>query len=312
MIATILRNDSQEAWLQNRQKGIGGTDVSAILGVNKYKTAFDVWQDKTGRAPKFEGNKMTKRGQYMEDAVANYFEDATCHRVIKASDNDELLIHPTHPFLLGSPDRRYFDAEGGKGVLECKTTMNQIEEDIEAIPQTWFIQLQWYLGLTGYRRGTLAWAELGYSSDFKHVTIDFNKDFYEYLVDQAVIFWNTYMVTDTPPPAMTSEDVLKKYSSHADGKFIEVTEDLEHTYQDLKAMTEVYRNLEKQIEEKQEALKLAIGDAEGARFGAEILCTWKTSKASLKFDEKAFKAADPETWNKYSAEKPGSRRFNLK
>ncbi|WP_196802087.1 YqaJ viral recombinase family protein, partial [Clostridium cadaveris] len=34
-------------WLKERQKGIGGSDVGAILGVNKWKTPFQVYLEKT-------------------------------------------------------------------------------------------------------------------------------------------------------------------------------------------------------------------------------------------------------------------------
>ena len=34
-------------WLKERQKGIGGSDVGAIMGVNKWKSAFEVYIDKT-------------------------------------------------------------------------------------------------------------------------------------------------------------------------------------------------------------------------------------------------------------------------
>lgn len=33
-------------WLRERQKGIGGSDIGAILGLNKYKTAFEVYLEK--------------------------------------------------------------------------------------------------------------------------------------------------------------------------------------------------------------------------------------------------------------------------
>lgn len=312
MTSTILKNESREAWLAERQKGIGGTDISAIIGVNKFKTPFDVWEDKTGRAPKFEGNKHTKRGQYMEDAVANYFEDVSGHRVIRASETDEMLIHNKYPFLLGSPDRRYFAASGGKGVLECKTTMQSFDENIESIPQAWFVQLQWYLGLTGYKQGTIAWAELGYNSDFKSLEIEFNPDFFDYMVAQGVCFWNNYIMTDTPPPAVNSEDVEKMFKSHTDGKFITATPEFYQVYEELKEHMLLKKAVEADIERCQEAIKMAMGDAEGAKYGDQVLATWKTSKGSVKFDDKALKEADPDTWAKFTKEVAGSRRFVLK
>jgi putative phage-type endonuclease len=308
----ILRNESREAWLKARNKGLGGTDIASILGVNKYKSPYQVWEDKTGRGQKFEGNKMTRRGQYMEDAVANYFEDATGMKIIKASESAEICIHPTYSYLIGSTDRRYFNPDGSKGVLECKTTMSSFEADISSLPQSWFVQLQWYLGLTGYKRGAIAWGELGYSSDFKHVIVDFNPDFFNYIVGEGVRFWNEYVTTDTPPPATTSADVERIYSIHAPNKFITASDEFFQTYSELKELKGKAKDLEADICAREEALKLVLGDAEGARYGDDILVTWKAAKGSIKFDDKALKAADPETWARYIKETSGSRRFLLK
>ena len=34
-------------WLKARQKGIGGADVAAILGINPYRTPLDIYREKT-------------------------------------------------------------------------------------------------------------------------------------------------------------------------------------------------------------------------------------------------------------------------
>ena len=34
---------SKEVWRQERKKGIGGSDVGAILGVNKFRSVSDVY-----------------------------------------------------------------------------------------------------------------------------------------------------------------------------------------------------------------------------------------------------------------------------
>jgi len=34
-------------WLKKRKLGIGGSDISAVSGVNPWKTAWDVYMDKT-------------------------------------------------------------------------------------------------------------------------------------------------------------------------------------------------------------------------------------------------------------------------
>lgn len=45
---TRIQFDSMEEWLVNR-KGIGGSDASAILGLNPYKTNQELWMEKKGQ-----------------------------------------------------------------------------------------------------------------------------------------------------------------------------------------------------------------------------------------------------------------------
>ena len=40
---------SREEWLQARRNHIGGSDASACVGMNPYKTNVELWEEKTGR-----------------------------------------------------------------------------------------------------------------------------------------------------------------------------------------------------------------------------------------------------------------------
>lgn len=48
-IATT-KNMPRETWLQLRRNGIGGSDAGAVCGVNPYRSAFNVYMDKTGQS----------------------------------------------------------------------------------------------------------------------------------------------------------------------------------------------------------------------------------------------------------------------
>ena len=37
-----------EAWRAERRKGVGGSDVAAIMGMSPYKSPYEVWAEKTG------------------------------------------------------------------------------------------------------------------------------------------------------------------------------------------------------------------------------------------------------------------------
>lgn len=43
------RGMSREEWLKERKKSLGGSDMGAVLGLNKYRSPYTVWAEKTGR-----------------------------------------------------------------------------------------------------------------------------------------------------------------------------------------------------------------------------------------------------------------------
>lgn len=61
--------------LKHRKKGLGASESAAALGYSEYKTPLDIYREKLGLAPAFEGNAYTLRGSRLEDIVAQYFGD---------------------------------------------------------------------------------------------------------------------------------------------------------------------------------------------------------------------------------------------
>lgn len=48
-VVVKTNNLSREEWLKYRTKGIGGSDVSIIAGINPFKSAHQLWLEKTGQ-----------------------------------------------------------------------------------------------------------------------------------------------------------------------------------------------------------------------------------------------------------------------
>lgn len=61
--------------LQHRKKGLGASESAAALGYSDYKTPLDIYREKLGLVPPFEGNAYTLRGSRLEDIIAQYFGD---------------------------------------------------------------------------------------------------------------------------------------------------------------------------------------------------------------------------------------------
>lgn len=67
----------RQAWLEERRKGIGGSDVAAVLGLNPYRTPIDLWKDKTGRAEETPQSESAYWGSTLEEIVAKEFSART-------------------------------------------------------------------------------------------------------------------------------------------------------------------------------------------------------------------------------------------
>ena len=73
-----ISNLSREDWLEYRKKGIGGSDVAAIMGISPFATIRDLFYNKTGVQPVIqeeeESNWVAKEvGHRLEDLVAEIF-----------------------------------------------------------------------------------------------------------------------------------------------------------------------------------------------------------------------------------------------
>ncbi len=65
---------NHDKFLAGRKKGIGGSDVAAILGFSPYKSPYQLWLDKTGRSERKESqNESAHFGNLLEDVVAKEF-----------------------------------------------------------------------------------------------------------------------------------------------------------------------------------------------------------------------------------------------
>ena len=65
--------ETHEEWLQDRMKGIGGSDAGVILGVNPWKPPYAIWAEKTGLADlSIKDNEPMRQGRDLEDYVAAF------------------------------------------------------------------------------------------------------------------------------------------------------------------------------------------------------------------------------------------------
>ena len=320
MSYTIIRQKDRNEWLRDREKGIGSSEVATILGLNPYETPMQLWRRKKCIDPPKPENFAMKAGHYLEDAVSRFYSDETGKEIIKASQGDWLIVNNEKPYLRVSPDRTFWipgmpKNNRNKGIVECKTT--QMEVDKDNPPQHWFCQLQYQLGVAELEQGALAWLTMGRNFDYREFTFD--KEFYEWMVEEVDKFWRDNILANREPDPVNVEDVLLRNPRHVPGKTVEASHDIVEACRKLKELKGEAKDIETEVKEIEEKVKMFIGDAEALTAHETsttdkpiTLATWKVSKDSSKFNEKAFAADEPSLYGKYLYTVPGTRRFILK
>lgn len=107
----------------DRTKYLGGSDIGPILGLSKYRSAVDVWLEKTGQVQYEVDNLPIRFGTYAEEFVAREYCRQTRFTVTPPTHT---IVHPQYPFLVAHIDRLVFTAAATElgapaHLLECKT-----------------------------------------------------------------------------------------------------------------------------------------------------------------------------------------------
>jgi putative phage-type endonuclease len=190
-------------FLARRRTGIGGSDVGAIMGVDQYRDAIDVYIDKVNPGEDFDNPQM-ERGRRLEPIVADIYVEMKKRPVRPGKFRRDRI----HKFLIGSPDR-IIKANGAKphatpsdgpGVLEVKTANRFVMKkmEVEGLPKSYILQIQHYMGLCGVSWGAFAvlcpdpW-------EFRSFTVEFDRDLYEKVLEVLRRFWIDNVLAKVPP-----------------------------------------------------------------------------------------------------------------
>ena len=80
LVLVDTENLPREEWLEWRRKGIGGSDVAAIMGISPFRTARDIYYDKlkivsVEEEDEFDDSWVAKEmGNLLEPLVAKIFQ----------------------------------------------------------------------------------------------------------------------------------------------------------------------------------------------------------------------------------------------
>lgn len=298
------------AWLEARRSGVGGSDVAAILGLSKWATPLQVYQQKRGELGDQPDNPAMRWGRYLEPVVRQAYADETGNEVRVL---DQMLRHPTHEFMVANLDGFIEPASGPRRVFEAKTARTAEgwgEPGSDQIPQPYLLQVQHYLAVTGFIVADVAVLVGG--SDFRIYEVPEDRELQEMMIDAEAEFWSRVQRGDPPEPVTVADAVARwGRSSRAD---IVMADPVALTaVETLRAIKLEREALEASEETAKAAVMKALGECDTlADATGKALVTWRASAAPQRFDAAAFKAAHPDLHAQFLKTGEASRRFLIK
>ena len=281
---------NDDDWHTLREKRIGGSDIGAILGVNKYKSIIDVYIDKT-EGSKFEGNEATFWGHMHEATIMKVF--AQKHREFNVYQAPYSVVDN---FLIANLDAVLKDRNTGEhGVLEIKTTnaFNYKDWEGDVIPQYYYAQVQHYLMITGYKFAYIAVLIGG--NKYKDFKIERNEEDIELIRNKATEFYKENILKQMPPIPDGSDaymEYLKKKALDVENDTVIEFVDLEEKAQKVKDIGKEMSNLKKEQDLLKEQIMLELINNG----------TQKGVAGKIKFNIQTRKTADLEAMIEANAE----------
>lgn len=226
-------------WLEMRRTKIGASEAAIIQGISPYKTAFDLWSEKTGRTQPPPSNPAMLRGNALEPEVRSYYEEK-----INETFLPKVVMHPTYEWMMASLDGINFI---GNKILEIKCCNREVFEKAQqgiVVPH-YYSQIMHQLNCCPeadechyvcFNRGEYATVIVEPDEDYIEDLIIKEAEFYQCMINNVPPEKgeNDYIYIDDPAfseveqryiEAKRQLDTAKAYEAHIKKELLDFTDD---------------------------------------------------------------------------------------
>lgn len=257
-LASVQRLD-----LDARRKGIGGSDIAAVLGISPYKSAYEVYEEKVnGYSKDFSDNEKVQSGVFLEDGIAKWYENVKGVGTFKPQN---MRVHKDLPFLLANPDRLVAGKKIGVEIKNVGERSKHLwgEDGSQLVPDYYFLQAAHYMLVLDYQ----AWDVVACIGGQELRTYRFERDseIDEIIIQGASDFWRNHVEKKVEPAKDYSrpevQELIKRKNSLVSDEIVNLPEEYANIatqWFEAKEDIKHYDNLRKELEAQ---LLEAIGTA---------------------------------------------------
>lgn len=235
-------NDTQK---KDRKLGIGGSDISIILGLSQYKTPYQLWLEKTGQ---FVESSDETEYQYWGSVLEPVIREEFVKRNNVVIETPDTIVHPLFDFMRGNIDGFIPSLNA---VLEIKTTAGYNakdwgEQNTDQIPLYYLVQVAYYCAITN--ADTAYIAVLIGGNTYKEYKYKRDYAIEEKLIDEAKKFWDCVQ-NNIEPELVNIDDLKLKYPNGSPEKTVKINDKVQITFNTITETKKKIKELNA-IEEK--------------------------------------------------------------
>lgn len=254
------------AQLTRRQQGLGASEIGAVLGLDPYRTPFDVWYAKVH--PSEQSQVQTPamaRGHRLEPVVADMYAELHPGILLETGDTCQ---HPAHDWALATPDRLVLVPSQHNGLLEIKTKRQWTargwgETGTQDVPLVVVAQVQWQLFVVDR-----PWADVALLIDgeeYREYHFERDDESIGAMVEAAQYFWAHHVLGQVAPEleGQRVASYLEQRFRQRSGELLSASEEAARWMWELDATNRAMKGLEADKERLTNRLKAAVGEAKG-------------------------------------------------
>lgn len=280
-----------DAQRELRRKHLGSSDVAAILGVDPYKNAYDVWAEKTGKVEDIKESDAMYAGTAFEDGVLKFAEDKLGKLVRNqyrsaqgfpiAANIDAIVVKTSEPVeaktagLFGPLQEHWGDASTDevpdRVIVQAHVHMLCVSKEICHVPA--------FLGGRGFIMFQVARDD----------------EIINTIGDKSIDFWDNFVEADCPPPdVIPSMSIIKRMKREPE-KVVDIDSVLIEHWQKAVQSRKAAEEIEAAAKEQ---MLVALGDAEAGR--CELGLLTYLQQTTKRIDSKRLKDEKPEIAKEYT------------